>query len=172
MWVGHNLPRRADVVWLMKGGGMFKKGVHPPAYKFNAGQKLVFWAVILLGTSVSMSGLSLLLPYELPLFAKTFEVMNQLGFALVWGAPLPTDLSPIAEMQLAQLWHAVVALAMIVVIIAHIYIGTLGMEGAFDAMGSGQVDLNWAKEHHNLWVEQMQEKGRIESRGPAATPAE
>ena len=172
MWVAHNLPRKVDFVWLAKGGGLFTKGSHPSSYKFNAGQKLVFWAVILLGASVSMSGLSLLLPYELPLFAKTFEVMNQLGFAVIWGEPLPTQLTPIAEMQLAQLWHAIVALAMIVVILAHIYIGSIGMEGAFAAMGSGQVDLNWAKEHHDLWVEQMERKGRIESRGSAATPAE
>ncbi len=172
MWVAHNLPRKADFVWLAKGGGMFTRGSHPPAYKFNAGQKLVFWAVILLGVSVSMSGISLLFPYELPLFAKTFEVMNQLGFAVIWGEPLPTQLTPIAEMQLAQMWHAIVALAMIVVIIAHIYIGTLGMEGAFDAMGSGKVDLNWAKEHHNLWVERLEERGRIDRRDSAATPAE
>ncbi|HUF86159.1 MAG TPA: formate dehydrogenase subunit gamma [Thermohalobaculum sp.] len=174
MWVGHNLPRRADLVWILKGGGMFRKGVHPPAWKFNAGQKLVFWAVILLGTSVSMSGVSLLFPFELPLFAKTFEVMNALGVAVVWGAPLPTELTPFQEMQLAQLWHAIVALAMTVVIIAHIYIGTLGMEGAFDAMGSGQVDLNWAKEHHSLWVEQEEARGRVDagSRDSATTPAE
>lgn len=172
MWVGHNLPRKADLVWLAKGGGLFTKGVHPSSYRFNAGQKLVFWAVILLGASASASGLSLLFPYELPLFAKTFQVMNQLGFAAIWGAPLPTDLTPIAEMQLAQLWHAMVALAMIVVIIAHIYIGSLGMEGAFAAMGSGMVDLNWAKEHHDLWVEEMEASGRVEARDSAATPAE
>ena len=146
--------------------------MHPPSWKFNAGQKLIFWAVILLGVSASMSGVSLLFPYELPLFAKTFEVMNQLGFAVIWGAPLPTELTVIQEMQLGLLWHTIVALAMIVVIIAHIYIGTLGMEGAFAAMGSGMVDLNWAKEHHSIWVERMEEKGRVEPGRSAATPAE
>jgi formate dehydrogenase subunit gamma len=78
------------------------------------------------------------------------------------------------EMQLSQLWHAIVALAMVALIIAHIYIGTLGMEGAFEAMGTGEVDVNWAKEHHRLWLEQeMARTGPNESqRQPLATPAE
>jgi formate dehydrogenase subunit gamma len=47
------------------------------------------------------------------------------------------------------------------------------MEGAFDAMGSGEVDLNWAKEHHSLWVEEVQAKSgdkSISTKG--AHPAE
>ena len=64
-------------------------------------------------------------------------------------------------MQMAQYVHATVGVLMIAIIIAHIYIGTLGMEGAYDAMGSGTVDLNWAKEHHSAWVEKQQAKGRI-----------
>lgn len=174
MWVPANLPTRADLQWIAKFGGLFTKGVHPPAYKFNAGQKLVFWAVVLLGASVSLSGISLLFPFQLPLFAKTFEILNGLGFAAIWGAPLPTDLTPIQEMQFAQVWHAIVALAMIVIILAHIYIGTIGMEGAFDPMGTGMVDLNWAREHHNLWVEELERKGALRTGDAerAETPAE
>ncbi len=72
-------------------------------------------------------------------------------------------------MQLAQVAHAVVAILFIAVILAHIYIGTLGMEGAFEAMGTGEVDLNWAKEHHDRWLaEQLEREGRRSS----ATPAE
>ena len=63
--------------------------------------------------------------------------------------------------------HGVVSLVLIAVMIAHIYIGSVGMEGAFDAMGTGQVDLNWAKEHHSLWVEEVSGKG-----GARAQPAE
>ena len=170
MWVAHNLPSRTDLVWISKGGGLFSEGVHPPAKKFNAGQKLIFWAVILLGASVSLSGISLLFPYELPLFAKTFSILNDVGVAAVWGAPLPTELTPMQEMQYAQIWHSIVALVMIVIVIAHIYIGTLGMEGAFDAMGTGMVDRNWAEEHHGLWVEQEDAKAR--DAGGAAMPAE
>ena len=58
-------------------------------------------------------------------------------------------------MQLSQAWHAIIGFAMMCVILAHIYIGTLGMEGAFQAMGTGEVDLNWAREHHSLWVEEI-----------------
>lgn len=171
MWVLRNLPHKRDLVWLIKAGGLLSKHSHPPAGKFNAGQKLIFWAVILLGVSVSASGLALLFPFELPMFAKTFVVLNQIG-APGWVGldPLPEQLTPHAEMQLAQAWHAIVAFAMMVIIIAHIYIGSVGMEGAFDAMGDGQVDLNWAKEHHSVWVEEMQAKAKQAPEG--ATPAE
>ena len=64
----------------------------------------------------------------------------------------------------------VVALFLVVVVIAHIYIGTLGMQGAFSAMGSGQVDVNWAKEHHSLWAEQELKTRQLPNAKPA--PAE
>ena len=62
--------------------------------------------------------------------------------------------------------------------LAHIYIGTIGMEGAFEAMGNGTVDVNWAKEQHSLWL--TDENARFgpnesenQSRARAsATPAE
>jgi formate dehydrogenase subunit gamma len=173
MWVMHNLPTLNDVKWLMQGGGMFSEGVHPPSRKFNAGQKLIFWSVILLGASVALSGVSLLFPYELPLFAKTFAILNSLGVEAIWGAPLATELSVLEEMQYAQIWHTMVSLAMIVIVIAHIYIGSMGMEGAFDAMGTGMVDRNWAEEHHGLWVEEEDARAAAAgSGGAAATPAE
>ena len=58
----------------------------------------------------------------------------------------------IAGMQLAQIVHGIVAVLFVAVMLAHIYIGTIGMEGAFEAMGDGTVDVNWAKEHHSLWL--------------------
>jgi len=57
----------------------------------------------------------------------------------------------------------------VAMILAHIYIGTLGMEGAFESMGEGTVDLNWAKEHHPIWVAEEQERG---TKGAMARPAE
>ncbi len=177
-WVLHNLPSKHDLIWLAKGGGLFVKGVHPPSRKFNAGQKLIFWSTIVLGASISASGLSLLFPYELPMFAKTFEILNAWGISeLVVGGALPTNLTAIEEMQYAQVWHTIVALAMIVIIVAHIYIGSVGMQGAFAAMGSGRVDRNWAIEHHNLWVEEEEARARAGKRSAvvstgAATPAE
>ena len=172
MWVAHNLPSKTDLKWIAQGGGLFTEGVHPTSRKFNAGQKLIFWAVILLGASVSLSGVSLLFPYEMPVFAVTFGILNSLGAEAVWGAPLATDLSPLVEMQYAQIWHTMVALAMIVVIVAHIYIGTLGMEGAFDAMDTGMVDRNWAEEHHGLWVEEQDAKAGASDASGTAAPAE
>jgi formate dehydrogenase subunit gamma len=163
LWIKHNLPTRADATWLARGGGIIGHG-HPPAHKFNAGQKILFWLIIIGGVSISLSGLSLMLPYQMPLFAKTFAALN------VFGLGLPTDLTPVQEMQYASTWHAIMALFLVCVIFAHIYIGTLGMQGAFSAMGSGEVDVNWAKEHHNLWAAEELKAGK-EHPGPSARPA-
>lgn len=156
LWVVHNIPNRHDLIWLLKGGGMLMKGVHPPSKKFNAGQKILFWLVILGGLSLSLSGIALLFPFKFTMFADTFVLVNS------WfGTDLPGVLTLIQEQQYAQLWHAIVGILMTVVIIGHIYIGSVGMEGAFDAMGTGEVDLNWAREHHNLWVKDLEQKGRV-----------
>jgi formate dehydrogenase subunit gamma len=128
LWVVHNVPNRVDLEWLKQGGGLVKKGVHPPAKKFNAGQKMIFWSVIIGGAALSFTGVMLLFPAEA-------------------GTP--------ADWQFFQTIHALTAAVLSAIIIAHIYIGSVGMEGAFDAMGTGEVDENWAKEHHSLWVEEV-----------------
>ncbi|MEP1768787.1 MAG: formate dehydrogenase subunit gamma [Sulfitobacter sp.] len=167
MWVVHNLPHRSDINWLLKGGGIFTKG-HPPAKKFNAGQKMIFWSVIVFGTTISVSGVSLLFPFEINIFAATFAKVNALGIpALLGFADLPTALAPHQEMQLSQLWHAGASFLLMSIIIAHIYIGTVGMEGAADAMTTGEVEEQWAREHHSIWVEEVEA-----SQKTAATPAE
>ncbi|MGB0965838.1 MAG: formate dehydrogenase subunit gamma [Litorivicinus sp.] len=150
MWIKHNIPNKLDWQWIKAGGGIFTKA-HPSAKKFNAGQKMIFWTVMILGVSVSLSGLSLLFPFEMPMFAKTFGIMNS-----ILGTDFPTVLAPHEEMQYANLWHSIVAFVMMCAIIAHIYIGSVGMEGAFDAMGDGQVDLEWARQHHDLWVAEVE----------------
>ncbi|MGX0975762.1 formate dehydrogenase subunit gamma [Roseovarius sp. MBR-51] len=173
MWVLHNIPNRTDLKWLAVGGGIFSKGVHPPAKKFNAGQKMIFWAVIVFGASISASGLSLLFPFELPMFAKTFAFLNQTGLPQAVGyGDLPVMLAPHEEMQLATLWHSIMAFVLTAIILAHIYIGSVGMEGAYDAMGSGEVEEQWAREHHGLWLKELQEKGEAPVHGKATTPAE
>jgi formate dehydrogenase subunit gamma len=139
-----NLPEKVDIEWIKQGGG-FIKSKHAPAGRFNLGEKLVFWCSLVAGVAVSVSGFLLLFPF--------------------YG-------TTIAEMQLAQVVHAVVAVLFIAVILAHIYIGTLGMEGAFEAMATGEVDLNWAKEHHDLWLAQQLKKERELGQQPSATPAE
>ncbi len=165
LWVRHNIVNKSDIIWLIKGGGMLWKGVHPPAKKFNMGQKIVFWVVVLGGISISVSGIALMFPFQFALFSDTVALVN------IFGLDLPTDLTPMLEMQLMQVWHATVGLLLIVVIIGHIYIGTIGMEGAFDAMGTGMVDENWAREHHNLWVAEMKDEP-APGTGGEAQPAE
>lgn len=134
MWIGQNFPTKADITWFKMGGGMGKSGGHPPAYKFNGGQKLLYWLIVLGGAAMIISGYMLMFPF--------------------YGG-LTVD-----NMQLAEIFHGIVGMLFIALIIAHIYVGTLGMEGAFEAMSQGTVDLNWAKEHHPLWVEEeMTPKG-------------
>ena len=146
MWIKDNIPDRTDIEWFRQGGG-FIKSRHAPARRFNAGEKLVFWGALGAGTLVAISGFLLLFP---------FYVTNILG------------------MQIAQGVHAVIALLFVAMILGHIYIGTAGMEGAFEAMGTGEVDYNWAKEHHDLWLKEQIAKGRTGHPAdlPAATPAE
>jgi formate dehydrogenase subunit gamma len=132
VWVKDNIPNAVDVAWFKAGGGLIGSG-HPAAGRFNGGQKMVFWITVLGGAAVAVSGYILIFPF------------------------VGTD---IAGMQLAHIVHGVISVLMIAAMVAHIYIGSVGMEGAFDAMGSGEVDLNWAKEHHSLWVEQEMAKAR------------
>ena len=167
MWIAHNFPNRHDVIWLLKGGGMFTRNTHPPAKKFNAGQKILFWLVMLGGASISLSGIALMFPFQMNLFAETFAILNGVG------ANLPTTLTPIQEAQYAVQWHGIVAVFLVCVILGHIYIGTIGMEGAFDAMGSGEVDVNWAKEHHSIWAEEALREAEGDSKAESApAPAE
>tara|TARA_R110002072_G_scaffold10544_3_gene49019 strand:+ start:1174 stop:2358 length:1185 start_codon:yes stop_codon:yes gene_type:complete len=155
VWVVHNIPDRTDLNWLAKAGGLLGGG-HPPAKKFNAGQKLIFWSVVILGGSISVSGLSLLFPFEFNIFGHTFSTLNSWGVPGWFGAAdLPYPLQPQEEMQYAQLWHAIVSLILTAIIFAHIYLGSVGMEGAFDAMGKGEVEEQWAREHHSIWADDV-----------------
>lgn len=158
-WVRHNIPNKTDIKWLLQGGGIFNKNLHPPAKKFNAGQKIIFWSVILFGTSIAVTGVSLLFPFQLPMFGWTFDVLNAMGLPQLFGfGELNAAISPQEDMQYAHLWHAILAVVLMLIVIAHIYIGSVGMEGAFDAVGSGEVEEQWAREHHSLWVEEIEAK--------------
>jgi formate dehydrogenase subunit gamma len=145
VWIRDNVPDRYDWAWLKAGGGFFGKG-HPPARRFNAGQKLIYWSVILGGIALSVTGIIMLFPFS------------------------TVDINGI---QWAQYIHATVGVILIAIMIAHIYIGSLGMEGAYSAMSTGEVDLAWARTHHKLWVEEEQARN---ARGPQlggrAVPAE
>ena len=145
LWIKDNIPKQVDVDWLRQGGG-FIKSKHAPAGRFNAGEKMVFWFALGAGAAVIVSGLLLLFPFY---FAN------------------------IAGMQVAQVVHAIVAVLFIAVILAHIYIGTVGMEGAFEAMGTGEVDMSWAEEHHDIWLAEALAKERSAEppQQPAPAPA-
>jgi formate dehydrogenase subunit gamma len=146
IFIKDNIPDKTDIEWFKQGGG-FIKSKHAPARRFNAGEKLVFWGALGAGVAVTISGFLLLFP---------FYVTNIFG------------------MQIAQGVHAVIAILFIALILGHIYIGTLGMEGAFEAMATGEVDFNWAKEHHDLWLEEQLARTRPGKQVtlPSSTPAE
>src|SRR5260370_24427325 len=139
MWIAGNIPNKVDVEWLKRGGGIVGHD-HPPAHRFNAGQKAIYWIVVIGGGAVAVTGYELMFPFYL---------------------------SGIEGMQLAQIVHSVFSVLFIAVMLAHIYIGTIGMEGAFEAMGTGEWGLNRAKEHHSLWVEEEQTNAHPPS---ASTP--
>lgn len=145
MWIAGNIPNKVDVDWIKRGGGIVGHD-HPPAQRFNAGQKAIYWIVIIGGTAVAVTGYLLMFPFYL---------------------------SGIEGMQWAQIVHSIVAVLFVAAMLAHIYIGTIGMEGAFEAMGSGTVDVNWAKEHHSLWAEEEQAKaGAASGDAPRTVAAE
>ena len=141
MWVGGNIPNNVDAEWVKRGGGIIGND-HPPAYRFNAGQKMIYWIVVIGGGASAVTGYLLLFPF--------------------YG-------TGIEGMQIAQVVHAVVSVLFIAAMLGHIYIGTIGMEGAFEAMGEGTVDINWAKQHHRLWLEEEVSRS---PKGARAQPAE
>ena len=143
MWIAGNIPNAVDIEWLKRGGGIVNND-HPPAYRFNAGQKAIYWIVVLGGAAAAVTGYILMFPF--------------------YG-------TNIDSMQYAQMTHAVVGVLFIAVMLAHIYIGTIGMEGAFEAMGEGTVDINWAKEHHSLWLAEV-ERGEGAPQQVMRQPAE
>lgn len=144
-WLGRNLPTKLDLQWIKAAGGMFG-GPHPPAQKFNAGQKMIYWIAVGGGGIISLTGIALLTPFYL------FDI---------------------GGMQLMQVVHSVVAALMMAVVIGHIYLGSVGVQGSLQAMTTGRVDLNWAREHHGLWLEEEQAKDHApRDADPSVRPAE
>jgi formate dehydrogenase subunit gamma len=128
MYIKDNLPEKGDLNWLMNGWKMFK-GEHLPSGRFNAGEKAWFWGgVVVLCLIISVSGLILLFP--------NFDQVR-------------------ATMQQASVVHAVAAVLVIAAGLGHIYMGTVGVEGAYGNMRDGVTDETWAKEHHQYWYEDV-----------------
>ena len=130
LFIRDNLPKLYDIKWIMTFGGMLSKsGMHVPSGRFNAGEKALFWGLVCLFSVVlCLSGAVLLFP--------NFDQGRSL-------------------MQGANVVHAVCALLAIAMACFHIYLGTIGMKGAYDAMRTGYVDETWAKEHHEIWYEEV-----------------
>ena len=144
-FVKDNLPSKEDITWLLRAGGMFG-GAEVPSHRFNAGEKGIFWAgVFVMGLLVVASGLVLdkLIP----------------GMAYLRG-----------DMQIAHMIHAAAAMLMMAMFVGHIYMGTIGMKGAYGAMRTGYVDEGWAKEHHALWYQDVQ-AGKIPAQRSAPAGA-
>lgn len=145
-FVRDNLPRAEDIAWLLKGGGLLS-GTEVPSHRFNAGEKVLFWGgVFFLGLIVVASGL----------------VLDKLVPGLVYER---------ATMQISHMVHATATFLMMAMFMGHIYMGTLGMRGAYSAMRDGYVDETWAKEHHELWYNDIQ-AGKIPAqRSQPSAPA-
>jgi formate dehydrogenase subunit gamma len=146
MWLRDNLPRAYDWQWFRRAYGFFMRGEHIPSGRFNAGEKGWFWfGVVGLSIVVSWSGLILLFP--------NFEQTR-------------------ATMQDAWVWHASAALLYIAMSLGHIYMGTIGVEGAYGNMRTGYTDETWAKEHHSIWYDEVK-SGKAPAPGgavPAGAP--
>jgi formate dehydrogenase subunit gamma len=128
IFVKDNLIRAIDVKWLVRLGGLLGRE-EIPSGRFNGGEKAWFWGgMVLLGSIVSVTGLIL----DFPNWNQGRELMQQ-----------------------ANVIHAIAAILFIAGSFAHIYMGTLGMEGAYRAMRDGQVDEAWAREHHALWYDEV-----------------
>ena len=130
-FVKDNLPRKEDLTWLVKAGGMLSEH-EVPSHRFNAGEKVLFWGgVFALGLIVVVSGL----------------ILDKVIPGLVYER---------ATMQVAHMFHAAATVLMMAMFMGHIYMGTIGTEGAYKAMKTGYVDETWAKEHHELWYNDIQ----------------
>jgi formate dehydrogenase subunit gamma len=130
MYVRDNLPKAYDVQWMLKFGGMFnREGGEVPSGKFNAGEKGLFWSlVVVVSTVLVVTGYIL----NFPNFDQTRSTM-----------------------QIANIVHLAAALIGIAMACVHLYMGTIGMRGAYQAMRTGYVDETWAKEHHEYWYDDV-----------------
>ena len=146
LFLRDNLPRLYDMQWMLKFGGMLSKSAeHIPTGRFNAGEKALFWGLVcVFSVALCISGAIMLFP-------------NYDQGRLV--------------MQVANVTHVVCALLAIAMSCFHIYLGTVGMKGAYDAMRTGYVDETWAKEHHQIWYEEVK-AGKSSQHAVDQVPAE
>ena len=133
LWIRHNIPNAEDIQWFTQGGG-FGKSAHPHAGRMNGGEKLWFWFICTVGVAGIVSGFFM-------------------DFPTWWSASRE-------GMQQANVVHAIAGILWIAMWFGHAYIGTIGTEGALEGMTTGHVDVNWAKQHHDRWYDELQKKGQ------------
>lgn len=138
-WLRFNFFTKLDWEWFKQGGGMVGNK-HPSAGRMNGGEMAWFWLICTVGIAVCVSGLVL----DFPNFSQSRGVMQQ-----------------------AHLIHAVCSLLWIAAFIGHFYIGTIGTEGALEGMTTGKVDVEWAKQHHDIWYAEQ-----IEAKKDVSLPSE
>ena len=146
-WLRHNLFNAVDLAWFAKGGGLFTDA-HPHAGFMNGGEKVWYWVLALIGIVICVTGVIL----DFPNFGQERTLMQDVS-----------------------LIHAGASLILICGALAHMYMGSIGTEGALESMTTGQVDENWAKQHHDLWYEEVtgksaghaEEAARDEAQGAA-----
>ena len=145
LWLKDNIPRQSDLEWIRKKGGMMKHGEHASAGRMNGGEKLWFWFMATFGVLVIASGFVM----DFPNFGQSRNVM-----------------------QIANVVHSVLAMAWLALSLGHIYIGTLGTEGALEGMVTGKVSEEWAEQHHDRWLARQRDKqgGQEAGTGTAQIP--
>jgi len=137
-----NIFQAADAKWIVRGGSLF--GAHAPSWKYNFGEKTYFWLVVFTGLALSVTGILM----EFPSLVQSLQLL-----------------------QLANIVHGIAAVIVIAVAIGHIYLGSIGVEGALEGMTAGTVDENWAREHHDLWAEEVIREIAEDDKKGAGTPA-
>lgn len=100
--------------------------------RYNFGQKCVFWAAIIFLVLLLVSGVIIWRPYFAPAFS-------------------------IPVIRFALMLHSFAAVALIVVIMVHIY-AALWVKGTITAMVEGWVTSSWAKKHHPRWYREVRQK--------------
>lgn len=134
IWFRNNIPKKEDLTWFKTLGGMFGSGPRPHTGRINAGEKGWFWLVLVFGLASGITGIIMDFP--------------------IWGQTRLT-------MEVTHIIHAAVAVLFVTASFGHIYLGTIGAEGTFEAMWTGSVDSVWAKQHNDLWYAETMQKGGL-----------
>jgi formate dehydrogenase subunit gamma len=131
LWVGDMGLHAADRTWLraVRHYAVHDKERVPPAGKYNGGQKLFFWTMTVLGVLFLLSGIPIWSPGGL------------LGFGPFYGGVV----------NMSRLLHYLATVAGGLLLIVHVYLGTVAYPGTLGAMIHGSVTDAWAKLHHPLW---------------------